>query len=81
MLAKLTDEERQRIAAEEARLAKAAQQDANAVKTSDSTATETADCRRRFRPRREGDLRSPRPSSASRTSTRRQARTHTTAPD
>ena len=38
VLAKLTDEERQRIAAEEARLAKAAQQDANAVTTSDSTA-------------------------------------------
>lgn len=40
VLAKLTDEERQRIAAEEARLAKAAQQDANAVTTSDSTATD-----------------------------------------
>ena len=39
VLAKLTDEERQRIAAEEARLAQAAQQDANAVTTSDSTAT------------------------------------------
>jgi peptidoglycan DL-endopeptidase CwlO len=40
VLAKLTAEERQRIAAEEARLAQAAQQDANAVTTSDSTATD-----------------------------------------
>ena len=41
VLAKLTEAERQRIAAEEARLAQAAQQDANAVTTTDPTTTPT----------------------------------------
>ncbi len=41
VLAKLTEAERQRIAAEETRLAQAAQQDANAVTTTDPTTTPT----------------------------------------